>query len=164
MRNNYLSRRFSNRWIGIGKIHEFSSRSPDLTFLDFFLWGYVKDIVYAEELTTRKDMKNRIREACKSITPAVLCNVRAFRHRLKRPTKRTCLWTFNIIKCVSWLYWLKHSPVLPSLITKSCLLDRLLLILPSLSGSSSSDLTFTGCIFFWFWFYWLWSKFFGLVV
>jgi len=72
----YLSRRFPNRWIDIGsKIHEFSPRSPDLTLLDFFLWGYVKDIVYAEEPTTREDIKNRIREACRSITPAVLRNV-----------------------------------------------------------------------------------------
>lgn len=41
----YLSRRFPNQWIGIGsKIHEFPSSSPDLTLLDFFLWGYVKDM------------------------------------------------------------------------------------------------------------------------
>jgi len=81
----YLSRRFPNRWIGIGsKIYEFPSRSPELILLDFFLWDYVKDIVYAEPMT-REDMKNRIREACRSITPVVLRNVRrAFRHRLKR--------------------------------------------------------------------------------
>jgi len=77
----YLSTRFPNRWIGIGsEIHEFPSRSPDLTLLDFFLWNYVKDIVYTKESTTREDMKNRNREVCRSITPAVLCNVRrAFR-------------------------------------------------------------------------------------
>jgi len=57
----YLSRRFPNRWIGISsEIHEFPLRSPDLIFLDFFLCDYVKDIVYAEEPTTREDMKNRI--------------------------------------------------------------------------------------------------------
>jgi len=72
--------------IGIGsEIHEFPPRSPDLTLLDFFLWDYVKEIVYAEEPTTRENMKNRIREACRSITPAVLHNVkRAFRRRLER--------------------------------------------------------------------------------
>jgi len=81
----YLSRRFPNRWIGIGSdINEFPPRSPDLTLLDFFLWCYVKDIVYAEELTTKEDMKNR-KEACRSITSAVLRNVRrAFRHPLER--------------------------------------------------------------------------------
>jgi len=69
-------------------------------------------------------------------------------------TKRTCLRTFNTIR--SWLYWLVHSPVLPSLITKSCFhwLDRLLLILPSLAGSSF-DLTFTGWIVFWSYLHWL---------
>jgi len=48
------------------------------------MWGYVKDIVYAEEPTTRKDMKNRIREACRSITPAVFRNVRRAFRRLER--------------------------------------------------------------------------------
>jgi len=82
----YLNRRFTNRWIGIGsEIHEFPPRSPDLTPLDFFLWGYVKDIVYAKKPTTREDMKNRIREACRSITPVVLHDVRrAFHRRLER--------------------------------------------------------------------------------
>jgi len=72
--------------IGISsEIHEFSPRSSDLTLLDFFLWGYVKDIVYAEEPMTREDMKNRIREMCRSITPVVLRNIRrAFRRRLER--------------------------------------------------------------------------------
>jgi len=66
--------------------NEFPPRLPDLTLLDFFLWGYVKNIVYAEEpRTTREDIKNRIREACRSITPAVLRNVRrVFRRRLER--------------------------------------------------------------------------------
>jgi len=83
---SYLSRRFPNQWIGIGsEIQEFPPRSPDLTLLDFFLWDYVKDIVYAEEPTIREDMKNRIREACRSITPVVLRNVRpAFHRRLER--------------------------------------------------------------------------------
>jgi len=46
----YLSRRFPNRWINIGnEIHEFPPTSPDLTLLDFFLWDYVKDIVYADQ-------------------------------------------------------------------------------------------------------------------
>jgi len=49
--------------IGTGsEIYEFPPRfsSPDLTLLDFFLWGYVKDIVYVEEPTIRENMKNRI--------------------------------------------------------------------------------------------------------
>jgi len=58
---------------------------PNSTLLDFFLWGYVKNIVCAEEPTIRENMKNRIREACRSIILAVLSNVRrAFRRRLER--------------------------------------------------------------------------------
>jgi len=88
--------------------------------------------------------------------------------RALHPTKRTCFRTFNTIRCVSWLYWLEHNLVLPSLITKSCLhwLDRLLLILPSLAGSSF-DFTFTDWIVFWSYLHWLivffWSYFHWIV-
>ena len=36
--------------------------------MDFFLWGYVKDQVYKVSPTTKKDMKQRIREAFRSST------------------------------------------------------------------------------------------------
>jgi len=80
-------------------------------------------------------------------------------------SNKTCLRTFNTIRCVSWLYWLEHSPVLPSLITKSFFhwLDRLL-ILPSLARSSF-DLTFIGwIIFFWSYLHWIvfWSYLYWL--
>jgi hypothetical protein len=34
------------RWIGRGGSITWPPRSPDLTPLDFFLWGYAKNIVY----------------------------------------------------------------------------------------------------------------------
>jgi len=43
-----------------------------------------KTLSYAEEPTIREDMKNRIREACRSITLAVLRNVRRAFRRLER--------------------------------------------------------------------------------
>jgi len=80
----YLSRRFPNRWIGIdSEIHEFPPRSPDLT-LGFFLVGLCQRQCLCRRTNDREDRKNRIREACRSITPALLRNVRrAFRRRLE---------------------------------------------------------------------------------
>lgn len=81
---NYLNNRFPNRWIGIGsRTHEWPPRSPDLTPLDFYFWGYIKQKVYAKEPTTAENMKERIREACTNINADVLQKVRDdFRRRL----------------------------------------------------------------------------------
>ncbi|PNF39058.1 hypothetical protein B7P43_G04850, partial [Cryptotermes secundus] len=39
----YLNTRFSGRWIGRAAPTAWPPRSPDLTPLDFFLWGFVED-------------------------------------------------------------------------------------------------------------------------
>jgi len=46
--------------------------SPNLNSLDFFFWGYPKNIVYENEPTTRLDMMIRIKRVCKGITPEIL--------------------------------------------------------------------------------------------
>ena len=71
-----LNRTFPNKWIGRRGPHAWPPRSPDLTPLDYFLWGYVKQRVYATEPTTPNDMKHRIREACQSISVHQLILVR----------------------------------------------------------------------------------------
>lgn len=58
-------------------------RSPDLTCMDFFLWGMVKCDVYRRSPTTLGDMKERIRQAFGRITPDMLGKVRqSFNNRL----------------------------------------------------------------------------------
>ena len=42
---------------------EWPPRSPDLTPLDFFLWGYLKSIVYGRKPETMTDLKNEITSA-----------------------------------------------------------------------------------------------------
>ena len=84
----FLNERFPNRWIGIGRAEyehvEWPPRSPDLTSLDFYLWGYLKNIVYARAPTTRDDMKERIRNACQNIPRHVLlATVRSFDRRVE---------------------------------------------------------------------------------
>jgi len=42
-------------------------QSPDLTPLDFFLWGYLKDKVYFQQSTSLDHLKQCITEACNSL-------------------------------------------------------------------------------------------------
>lgn len=81
---NYLNEQYPQKWIGRGGPVEWPPRSPDLTSPDFFLWGYLKDVVFREPPTTRDDMKVRITEACRAITPAMLeATVRNFKKRVR---------------------------------------------------------------------------------
>jgi hypothetical protein len=47
-------------------------RSSDITPLDFFLWGYVKDRIYATKVRDLGDLRARIVEAVGTITPDML--------------------------------------------------------------------------------------------
>jgi hypothetical protein len=59
----FLNEAFPNRWIGRGEAISWPARSPNLTPLDFFLWGFVKEKVYRLRSTTAEDMKLRKRDA-----------------------------------------------------------------------------------------------------
>ncbi|ERL96121.1 hypothetical protein D910_01103, partial [Dendroctonus ponderosae] len=63
------------KWIGRDWFQNWPPRSPDLTPLDFCLWGYIKGIVYHTLPTTSHDMKTRIRDAFKTVTPQMLSRV-----------------------------------------------------------------------------------------
>ena len=53
----YLKATFPNRWIGRRGSVEFPARSPDLTPMDFFLWGYLKDKAYGSKPATVDELK-----------------------------------------------------------------------------------------------------------
>lgn len=72
----FLHRTFPDRWIGRRGTVEWPARSPDLTPLDFFLWGYLKSKVYTNRPGNIRELKDRIRQEMLNITPAVLQNVR----------------------------------------------------------------------------------------
>jgi len=79
----FLDERYPNRWIGREGLIAWPPRSPDLTSIDFYLWGYLKGVVFEEEPTTREDMENRIRRACEAIPRNVLLSTVAhFQRRL----------------------------------------------------------------------------------
>ncbi|GBL85682.1 hypothetical protein AVEN_193139-1 [Araneus ventricosus] len=73
----YLVEEFGEQIIGYGSFQEWPPRSSDLTPMNFFLWGYLKQQVYATPPPTLQDLQRRITDACANVTPAML-------HRVQR--------------------------------------------------------------------------------
>jgi len=72
----YLDEIYPNRWIGRRGPIEWPARSPDLASNDFFLWGYLKSVVYKTVCNDIEDLKARITTACKDISKQTFQNVR----------------------------------------------------------------------------------------
>ena len=49
----HLEETYGDRWIGRGGPTSWPPRSPDLTPLDFYAWGYMKNYVYEEQKKQR---------------------------------------------------------------------------------------------------------------
>lgn len=69
---DFLDLFFPNKWIGRGGPIVWPPRSPDLTPLDFFLWGFLKDRVFRTPPLNVVEMKNRIIENCQVPDDAML--------------------------------------------------------------------------------------------
>lgn len=65
---NQLNLLFPNSWIGRFGPQHWPARSPDLTVLDYYLWGRIKDLVYVERPTTRDNMIVQIQSAISQIS------------------------------------------------------------------------------------------------
>jgi hypothetical protein len=65
---------FPGRWVGHEGPIPWPPRSPDITPLDFFLCGYVKDIVYKTPVISLDEIKLTIVTAIE--TPQMLENTR----------------------------------------------------------------------------------------
>lgn len=64
---NYLNERFLQQWLGnIGPVR-WPPRSPDLTPLDFFLWGYIKNLVYSKTYENVDELRLSVLRAFGSI-------------------------------------------------------------------------------------------------
>lgn len=60
---NWLDENYPETWIGRGGPVPWPARSPDFNPLDFYFWGHLSNIVYAEEVNTREELLERITEA-----------------------------------------------------------------------------------------------------
>ena len=57
---NFLNYRFPGRWFGRGGPHNWPARSPDLSPLDYSVWGWMKELVYSVKVGTRDALLSRI--------------------------------------------------------------------------------------------------------
>ncbi|GBN54976.1 hypothetical protein AVEN_261494-1 [Araneus ventricosus] len=73
--HEFLDTTFPQRWIGRGAVMAWPPRSPDITPLDFYLWGYVKQHMYSERITDINHLKQKITDVVRSVTPDVLTRV-----------------------------------------------------------------------------------------
>lgn len=79
----FLDEQFPDQWIGRRGTIEWPARSPDLTPLDYFLWGHLKSKVYETAPRDIAELRQRIIDECAKITPEILRNVREeFEYRL----------------------------------------------------------------------------------
>jgi len=75
--------RYNERWIGRGGPVNWPPNSPDITSPDFYLWGYLKNVVFQQRPTTEADMMDRIRRACAAICrETLLRTVQHFERRV----------------------------------------------------------------------------------
>ena len=70
----FLDATFPNRWIGRDGPKPWPPRSPDITRLDFFLWGCVKDKVFSTPVPDITNLKAKITDAFATITEDMLEN------------------------------------------------------------------------------------------
>jgi len=64
---NFLNYRFPGRWIERGGPHSWPARSPDLSLLDYCVWGWMKELVYSVKVGTRDALLGRILDAADRI-------------------------------------------------------------------------------------------------
>lgn len=65
----WLNEHFQEKWIANAGPIFWPPRSPDLTIMDFYFWGRIKQMVYSNRIPNDTEvLKNRIREAINSIS------------------------------------------------------------------------------------------------
>ncbi|KAJ8945773.1 hypothetical protein NQ318_013129 [Aromia moschata] len=74
----WLHNHFSGRWIGRGRDcpRPWPPRSPDLTTMDFYVWGRMKSKVNAEPVNDEASLRARILQAAQEI-PLAECRAAA---------------------------------------------------------------------------------------
>ena len=78
----WLREHFGERLISRSTVHPWSACSPDLTPLDFHLWGYLKDSIQNEHFDNLNELRETLCERVREILPLQCENV--IKHALKR--------------------------------------------------------------------------------
>ncbi|GBN54180.1 hypothetical protein AVEN_36177-2 [Araneus ventricosus] len=79
----HLNATYGQQWVGRGGPVLWPARSPDLTCLDYFLWGYVKSLVYETPVNNAEDIVASIAAAAGEVqdTPDIFSDVRSSKRR-----------------------------------------------------------------------------------
>jgi len=85
----HLNDAFPNKWIDRGSTINWPPRSPDLTPLDFCLWGLMKSEVYRRKVDTRDELLVNILDVIVCIKEGQDALRRTTRHVFTRVAKRT---------------------------------------------------------------------------
>lgn len=85
----FLNTHFPGKWLGTNGPLLWPARSPDLTPMDFFLWGFLKDELYKSRYNNVADMTTRVREILHGVHHNTLN--KAVNDVLKRAT--ACIYT-----------------------------------------------------------------------
>ena len=72
----FLEDSFPGQWIATHGPIQWPPRSPDLSVLDFFLWAYIKDKIYAQPQRTLNDLRNATEQAFRHLAarPIIILN------------------------------------------------------------------------------------------
>lgn len=70
-----LNNLFPGKWIGRRGAIEWPPRSPDLSPLDYFYWGYLKNRVFETQPADLNELRDRIVQCSNSISPEILQKV-----------------------------------------------------------------------------------------
>ncbi|KAH1021090.1 hypothetical protein HUJ04_010649 [Dendroctonus ponderosae] len=63
----HLDEKLSNCVIGRESPFPWPARSPDLTCIDFYLWGRLQDLVFQDKPTTRENMMGIIKNVIRTL-------------------------------------------------------------------------------------------------
>ena len=85
----HLNNMYPNWWIGRGSLIHWPARSPNLTPLDFCLWGWLKGEVYSTKVERCADLVACINIAC--------VHIKDRHHELRRATRSTLQ---RVHKCI----------------------------------------------------------------
>ncbi|KAL7644692.1 UNVERIFIED_CONTAM: hypothetical protein RMT77_004233 [Armadillidium vulgare] len=64
---DYLNTTYGHRWVGRNGLVKWLPQSSDLTPLNYFLWGWMKSMVYSTSVGTQEELQNRIEVAAATI-------------------------------------------------------------------------------------------------